>query len=957
MSWKTISLCLCIYGILKEFRPSESYVIPYLQGPRMNFTEEQINNKILPIGVYASMISMIFVSLTTDWLRYKIVIVIQALCGVCIYALLSLLTSFTSVVIVEILYGIFVATEVAYYTYIYSVVDVKYYQQVTSHTRTAHLIGRFFSGIISQVLISTDIVDSYQLNFITLGSLGTATIWSLVLPPVKEIESEAYQQKVVEMEIQQMNPIKTKTQTINEMETETKLVEDNEGQVENPIEDNKMSWKYVKSMCNEYNNSYILKWSFWVITATCCFNQVSFYIQSLWESLSHDKCLHADCKKTSEWNGAVDALYTIISAYVTYECGSIKLNMDKYCNLLIMVASFLQCATLYSSIIYNSIYISYINYIIYNTIYQAVMTIASSEIARCVSKDKHGFVFGINNLLAAVLQSFATFFMSSLSSSKILMFYTDFEDNSSSGNGQNVSVKLYESEWKYLFNIDDIDELRDIAIKGELRTSRFRSICWRLLLGLLPSDSSEWLITIEKFRSTYEQTKLIHYNDPHTQDSGPDNPLSLDDDSIWKQYFKDMELKKIIQQDVIRTSPGVEFFRTEKIQKIMVDLLFCYSREHPDLSYRQGMHEILAPLLFVLHCDHQALLHVLEQSSSDVSDLIKKILEPAYLEADAYSLFNTIMEIMKDYYNINDFVTSTPKESETVKTTSLTSESEVVRKLSKIRNTMLTRHDPELHEHLLALDISFTTFGVRWLRLLFGGEFSLMDLLVLWDTIFAKSPENFAIVNDIFVAMLVLLRAQLLKNDNTNCLHYLMRYPHVDVMTVIEYALHMSDPKKHLLPSVINSLKIDKSENIKTNITDDQSERPNKFVNTYSTRHIHSSSDDLLELCRVKLLQYHSILNPIVPNHNKEARQALSGILELCGMLNLRPGIIEMGKDIVRSTTVIQAPLTPETPDSGPILPPPASAITMKVFRKIESSTDSQIQGAPTKNPLKQMKR
>jgi TBC1 domain family protein 5 len=48
-----------------------------------------------------------------------------------------------------------------------------------------------------------------------------------------------------------------------------------------------------------------------------------------------------------------------------------------------------------------------------------------------------------------------------------------------------------------------------------------------------------------------------------------------------------MELKKIIQQDVIRTSPGVEFFRTEKIQKIMVDLLFCYSREHPDLSYRQ----------------------------------------------------------------------------------------------------------------------------------------------------------------------------------------------------------------------------------------------------------------------------------------------------------------------------------------------------------------------------------
>lgn len=42
MSWILISFCLCIYGILKEFRPSESYVIPYLKGPRMNFTEEQV---------------------------------------------------------------------------------------------------------------------------------------------------------------------------------------------------------------------------------------------------------------------------------------------------------------------------------------------------------------------------------------------------------------------------------------------------------------------------------------------------------------------------------------------------------------------------------------------------------------------------------------------------------------------------------------------------------------------------------------------------------------------------------------------------------------------------------------------------------------------------------------------------------------------------------------------------
>lgn len=72
-------------------------------------------------------------------------------------------------------------------------------------------------------------------------------------------------------------------------------------------------------------------------------------------------------------------------------------------------------------------------------------------------------------------------------------------------------------------------------------------------------------------------------------------------------------------------------------------------------------------------------------------------------------------------------------------------------------------------------------------------------------------------------------------------------------------------------------------------------------------------------------------------------------------MLHSRTGIIEMGRDVVRSP--LGSPLSPETPEAGPMLPPPASAITMKVFRKTENASDSQILGAPIKNPLKQNKR
>lgn len=45
---------------------------------------------------------------------------------------------------------------------------------------------------------------------------------------------------------------------------------------------------------------------------------------------------------------------------------------------------------------------------------------------------------------------------------------------------------------------------------------------------------------------------------------------------------------------------------------MLTDILFCYACENPAISYKQGMHELLAPLLFVLHCDLQGFAHANE---------------------------------------------------------------------------------------------------------------------------------------------------------------------------------------------------------------------------------------------------------------------------------------------------------------------------------------------------------
>lgn len=153
-------------------------------------------------------------------------------------------------------------------------------------------------------------------------------------------------------------------------------------------------------------------------------------------------------------------------------------------------------------------------------------------------------------------------------------------------------------------------------MNGELKTSNFRSICWSLLLGVLTGRSKSWVTQRRCDRNRYVELIKQFYINPRM--AAEDDPLSQSDKSVWNQHFCDKELCTVIRQDVIRTFPGIEFFRKVNIQDIMINILFCYARVNPEMCYRQGMHEILAPIIFVMHCDHQALLHIQDISANDV---------------------------------------------------------------------------------------------------------------------------------------------------------------------------------------------------------------------------------------------------------------------------------------------------------------------------------------------------
>lgn len=63
------------------------------------------------------------------------------------------------------------AAEVAYYTYIYAKVSKEEYQRVTGYTRASFLSGRFIGASIAQILITLDLMNVRELNYISFGGL------------------------------------------------------------------------------------------------------------------------------------------------------------------------------------------------------------------------------------------------------------------------------------------------------------------------------------------------------------------------------------------------------------------------------------------------------------------------------------------------------------------------------------------------------------------------------------------------------------------------------------------------------------------------------------------------------------------------------------------------------------------------------------------------------------------
>ena len=410
--------------------------------------------------------------------------------------------------------------------------------------------------------------------------------------------------------------------------------------------------------------------------------------------------------------------------------------------------------------------------------------------------------------------------------------------------------------------------------KHGLTHSRLRSVYWRLFLQLLDGrDMSLWLEQLRAHRRVYDEL-LRKYNlkpaaydskqqrrpaeaeedtstkatssaippnpltnpAPLSDPSPPllplptltsptaasaavadlkiNNPLSTASSSPWQQYFHSTELSGTIQQDLDRTYAELAYYQSEAVQQLMLNVLLVWAKLNRQYEYRQGMNELLAPIVLTVFRDNR--------SGTWQDGLLGELLDRKYAEHDVYALFNSLMLTMAPFFAKIDSSRNTTSQayprphahdtSDVLFSSAPpapSSQSAILLKCHHIHHVLLAQHDAVLYKHLNAQDVQPQLYGLRWYRLLFAREFHVIDVCTIWDVLFSQEVNDrrhssaggggggYVMADYFTIAMLYYVRGQLLQGDNTACLRRLLKFPPVeDMRGLIDRALFFTAPQQ-----------------------------------------------------------------------------------------------------------------------------------------------------------------
>ena len=224
-----------------------------------------------------------------------------------------------------------------------------------------------------------------------------------------------------------------------------------------------------------------------------------------------------------------------------------------------------------------------------------------------------------------------------------------------------------------------------------------RALLWKSLIGYLPiNDLSQWKkTTIEHFQKYRQFVKEFK--------EFPDNITDKSDKKLITQINKDLP----------RTRPEIKFFKEKsKISKnetnydVIKRILYIFAKKHEDLSYVQGMNEIVAIIYYIYNLDENPYIK-------------------PFIESDTYFSFELLIQEIKPIFmmeNINY------------------SQLFISLQIKQI-NDILNAAEPELLNYFKKKDVLIDNFLMRWLLVLFAQEFSLNTSISFWDRLFTQKNK------------------------------------------------------------------------------------------------------------------------------------------------------------------------------------------------------------------------
>lgn len=257
------------------------------------FFHIQVTRQVIPVWTYSTLVLLIPVLLVTDYLRYKPIIILQGLTYVTAFLLLLVGSGVRSAQLAFFIYSIAMAADVAYFSYIYSVIQPSHYQRVTSYVRCAILVGYAVGCLLGQLLVSLGGVSLYCLGVMTLIAVSVALITSFFLPMPQT--SLFYRETYSEQQHSNSNG-----------DTEDSENQDFFIWVKS-INATRYVWSMLRRLLSDckkcFSSTAVLFLCIWVATGRCGFYQVTGYVQLLW--------VYVQPHNLTAYNGGVDAISTL----------------------------------------------------------------------------------------------------------------------------------------------------------------------------------------------------------------------------------------------------------------------------------------------------------------------------------------------------------------------------------------------------------------------------------------------------------------------------------------------------------------------------------------------------------------------------------------------------------------------------------------------------------------------